>query len=543
MTNSATQAIRDSTASYTARVTTSETGSGVRLADLVAAFSLATDLGLGQPMDHVLRSWRIASQLGDHVGIEADHRADLYYVVTLAWVGCVADTPEVATLFGDDIAFRADSYEVDFAGLPLLGFMLRHIGAGSPPLRRVRLAAGLMATGGKAVQRGLMSHCLTTARLAERFELGEPVCRPLQQVFARWDGKGVPGDLGGSEIDLPMRLFHLADTVEVHHRTTGPEAAIEIARTKRGTHFDPAVVDAFCGVAHDVLGDPAADHDWDALIGREPLLQRQLDQTQLDEALEAIADFTDLRSVHRAGHSRATADLAAAAATELGLPESEVSIVRHAGLVHDLGLHGIPASILDRAEPLRAAESERLRMHPYYTERMLARSEPLSRLGEIASLVRERCDGSGYPRGLTAATIPATARLLAAACAYCAMVEPRAHRPAMTTKQAAAELRNEVRGGRLDATAVDAVLAAAGQPQGKRRVGPSGLTPREIEVLILIARGASTRQVAKELTIAPKTAETHIERIYTKTGATTRSTATLFALQHGLLGSLEPLDL
>jgi HD-GYP domain-containing protein (c-di-GMP phosphodiesterase class II) len=296
-------------------------------------------------------------------------------------------------------------------------------------------------------------------------------------------------------------------------------------------------------VARDVLGDPSAEHDWDTLIGDEPSLQRRLTDAQLDEALEAIGDFTDLRSVHRAGHSRATADLAGRATAELGLPEAETTTVRRAGLVHDLGLHGIPASILDRSEPLRAAERERLRMHPYYTERMLARSEPLARLGEIASLVREHCDGSGYPRRLTAATIPATARLLAAACAYCAMVEPRAHRPAITAKRAAAELRGEVRAGRLDPTAVDAVLAAAGQPQGKRRVGPAGLTPRETEVLMLIARGASTRQVANELAITPKTAGTHIERIYTKTGATTRSTATLFALQHGLLGTLEPLDL
>lgn len=515
----------------------------MRLADLVASFSLATDLGLGQPMDHVLRSWRIASELGDHVGIEPGDRGDLYYVVTLAWVGCVADTPEVAALFGDDIAFRADSYEVDFAGLPLLGFMLRHIGAGSPPLRRARLAAGLMSTGGKAVQRGLMSHCLTTAQLAERLDLGAPVCGPLQQVFARWDGKGVPGDLGGESIELPMRLFHLADTVEVHHRSGGATAAVEIARAKRGTHFDPTVVDAFCPIAHDVLGDPDADHDWDTLISREPELQRRLTDEQLDQALEAIADFTDLRSVHRAGHSRATAELAAAAGAELGLPASEIATVRRAGLVHDLGLHGVPASILDRPEPLRAGDRERLRMHPYYTERMLARAEPLARLGEIAALVRERCDGSGYPRGLTAATIPATARVLAAACAYRAMVEPRAHRPALTAKAATAELRSEVRAGRLDPTAVDAVLAAAGQPRGKRRSGPAGLTPREIEVLLLIARGASTRQVAKQLAIAPKTTETHIERIYTKTGATTRSTATLFALQHGLLGTLEPLDL
>jgi HD-GYP domain-containing protein (c-di-GMP phosphodiesterase class II) len=296
-------------------------------------------------------------------------------------------------------------------------------------------------------------------------------------------------------------------------------------------------------VAADVLGDPVAEHDWDAMIGEETSLQRRLTEGQLDDALEALADFTDLRSVHRAGHSRATAELAARAAVEVGLPGSDVTTVRRAGWLHDIGLHGIPSSILDRPDPLPATARERLRMHPYYTERMLARSKPLARLGEIASLVRERSDGSGYPRGLTGATLPATARLLAAACAYCAMVEPRAHRPAMTAKQAAAEIRYEVRTGRLDAVAVDAVLGAAGQLQGKRRTGPAGLTPREIEVLILIARGASTRQVAKDLAIAPKTAETHIERIYTKIGATTRSTATLFALQQGLLGTLQPLDL
>src|SRR5207249_4080732 len=128
-------------------------------------------------------------------------------------------------------------------------------------------------------------------------------------------------------------------------------------------------------------------------------------------------------------------------------------------------------------------------------------------------------------------------------CAYRAMTEPRAHRPALTAKQAANELRSEVRGGRMDPAAVDAVLAAAGQSHGKRRGGPAGLTPREIEVLTLIARGATTRQVAQRLSITPKTAGTHIERIYAKTGASTRSTATLFALQNGLLDTLEPFDL
>jgi HD-GYP domain-containing protein (c-di-GMP phosphodiesterase class II) len=517
--------------------------SGVKLPEIVAAFSLASDLGLGQPMEHVLRSWLIAARLGDHLGLDQAERGALYYVSTLAWVGCVADTPEVATWFGDDIGFRSGYYQVDLAGLPMLGFMLRHVGAGNPALHRLRLGAKLVVTGGKGVQQGLMSHCLTTARMAERFGLDDKqVCQPLQQVFARWDGKGVPQGVGGDEIALPMRLFALADMVEVHHRTAGTDAAIEVSRAKRGKHFDPAIVDAFCTVAGDVLGDPAEEHDWATLIETEPSLQRRLTESELDGALEAVADFTDLRSAPRAGHSRAVAALAERAAAELGLPAADINAVRRAALVHDLGMHAVPGSILDKAGPLTASEKERLRMHPYYTQRMLAQPEALERFGVLASMVRERCDGSGYHRGLSAPAIPVTARVLAAACAFQAMTEPRSHRPALTLKQATGALRDEVRAGRWDPGAVDAVLAAAGQKRG-RRTGPAGLTPREMEVLSLIARGASTRVVAERLFITPKTAETHIERIYAKTGASTRSTVTLFAMQHGLLDSLEPLEM
>ncbi|HEV2027929.1 MAG TPA: hypothetical protein VGS16_05270 [Candidatus Dormibacteraeota bacterium] len=294
-----------------------ERDSGLRLAELVAAFSLAMDLGLGQPMEHVLRAWLIAARLGDHVGLESDQHGSLYYMATLAWVGCVADTPEVATWFGDDIAYRGDSYQVDMAGPPLLGFMLRHVGAGRPALHRLRLAANLIATGGKSIERGMLSHCLTTGRMAERFGLGSDVRDPLQHFFTRWDGKGVPGGVGGEAIALPMRLFHLADIVEVFHRAEGTDAAVEVARDRRGRQFDPAVVDAFCAVATDVLGDPATEADWHALIAAEPALQRRLSERELDAALEAIADFTDLRSLSRGGHSRGVSDLASRAATHL----------------------------------------------------------------------------------------------------------------------------------------------------------------------------------------------------------------------------------
>jgi HD-GYP domain-containing protein (c-di-GMP phosphodiesterase class II) len=518
-----------------------EGDSGLRLTELIAAFSLGTDLGLGQPMEHVLRSWAIAARLGDHLGVEPEERGALYYVATLAWVGCVADTPEVAAWFGDDITFRADSYQVDFSGLPMLGFMLRHVGTGSPAIRRLRLASNLVVTGGKGIQQGLMSHCLTTAQMAERLGLGSDVCDPLQQMFTRWDGQGVPADVGGDAIALSMRLFHLADTVEVFHRAEGTDGAIAVARARRGTHFDPAIVDAFCAHASEVLGETSTD-DWSDIIADEPGLQRRLTENELDAALEAMADFTDLRSPSRVGHSRGVATLVARAAADTGLAQSDVVAVRRAALLHDIGLHGIPATILEKQGALSDSEAERMRMHTYYTERMLARPPALARIGAIAALAQERSDGSGQHRGLSGPAIPATGRLLAAGCAYRTTIEPRSQRPAMTPRQAATELNAEVRAGRLDAHAVEAVLAAAGQTVGKRRAGPAGLTAREIEVLQLIARGGSTRIVAKRLGITSKTAETHIERIYAKTGASTRSTITLFALKNGLLDNFEPLD-
>src|SRR5437667_1949836 len=250
--------------------------SGVALAELVAAFSLTTDLGLGQPMEHVLRAWVIASRLGDHVGLEPDDRGALFYVATLAWVGCVADTPELAALFGDDIAFRGDSRQIDLAGLPMLGFMLRHVGIGSPALHRLRLGASLVVTGGKAVERALLSHCLTTARMADRLGLGTDVCDAIQQAFARWDGKGVPGGIGGDDIALSMRLFHLADIVEVFHRGGGADAAVEVARARRGKHFDPEVVDAFCPVAADPLAVGRGDLDCPPLPAPRRILRRGL---------------------------------------------------------------------------------------------------------------------------------------------------------------------------------------------------------------------------------------------------------------------------
>lgn len=375
--------------------------------------------------------------------------------------------------------------------------------------------------------------------LAEDLGLGSEVATGLRQFFARWDGNGVPRRLGGTDIALPVRIFHLADVVEVYERRGGVAGAVREAQRRSGKQFDPAVVEAFCANAGDILRDVPDVYDASGRIVAEPDLAMPLTNAELDHALTAFADFTDLRCPTRAGHSRRVSELAVSAAGRLRLPPEDLATLGRAGLVHDIGLHGVPATILMKETTMTASEAERLRASSYYTERVLARPPGLARIGTVAALAHERMDGSGHHRGLPGVAIPVTGRVLAAACAFTELLAPRLAGPGLTVKEAAARLRAEVTAGRLDPVATDAVLTAAGVGRRRPTPGTAGLTVRELEVLALIARGAATRDVARQLGISQKTAGTHIERIYTKTGAHSRSTVTIFALKNGLLDPLE----
>jgi HD-GYP domain-containing protein (c-di-GMP phosphodiesterase class II) len=460
----------------------------------------------------------------------------------LAWIGCTADSHELAKLFGDDIALRASSYEVDLAGISQVGFLLRHVAAGESVLRRISAATTLLASSGAQVEQALTAHCEVTGRLAKRLGLDEQIATSLAHAFARWDGKGLPAGVGKGDIPLPARLLHLADIVVAHHRLGGVDRAVTIARARRGTQFDPELVDAFSPVAPALFVELDELSSWDEVISAEPALGGTLDPERFDTSLDVLADFADLKSPFFVGHSRGVADLVASAAEEAGRSPKDVALVRRAGLVHDIGRAGVPNTIWDKAGPLTSAELERVRLHDYYTERMLQRPAALAEIGAVASSGHERMDGSGYHRGSRGASIGALSKLLAAADAYHAMCENRPHRPSMAATKAAGELRSDARAGRLDGGAVDAVLTAAGHRRRKRPTGPAGLTPREIEVLVLLARGASNKQIATALGMTPKTAGSHVEHIYTKLGVSTRAAASLFATQHGLVADLPPFD-
>jgi HD-GYP domain-containing protein (c-di-GMP phosphodiesterase class II) len=513
---------------------------GVRLADLVATLSLATDLGLGQPMEHCLRQTLVALRLADRVGLEPAERAVTYYVSLLAWVTCHVDSFEQAEWFGDDIAYRAGTYQYDATGLSEAVHVLRRVGAGQGPLTRARRVTAFLTGGYRTAEAFPVSHCTLAAGFAGRLGLDPAASAALLQAFERWDGKGQPAGLAGEQILLPVRLVQLADVVDVHHRAGGVKAAREVARARSGTQFDPALADLFCDQAPELLAGLDRVSSWDAVIEGEPALIRTVDDDGLDGILEAIGDLADMKTPYTAGHSRGVAELAAAAAAEIGIPESERKTLWRAALLHDIGRIGVSNAIWDKRGPLTATEFERVRLHPYLTDRMLACSIALAPLRGLAGRHHERLDGSGYPRGLTASALGPCDRVLAAADAYRAMREPRPHRRSLDPAEAADQLQREVTAGKLDGAAVNAVLRAGGHRVRSRRRWPNGLTAREVEVLALLARGHQNRQIARVLYISPKTVGNHIESIYLKIRVSTRAAATLFAAQHDLLSDYPP---
>jgi HD-GYP domain-containing protein (c-di-GMP phosphodiesterase class II) len=516
------------------RVTMVVQSAGPRRAEVLAALSLAIDLGLGQPMEHMLRSALIATRLADRLGLDESQRGTVYYANLVAWIGCHADSHELAGWFGDDIIFRADSYQVNWTGLPFLRLLATHVGQDRPLLERgARVATFFLDARGRLSEL-IRSHCASAGHLADRMGLGEPVRNALACAFERWDGSGLPKGACREQIPVEMRVVHLAEVAEVHLRHGGVEAAVSMARARSGSQFDPAVVATFERAASEILDGLPGDDVWTAALRQAPDSDRMLGDEELDGLLTAMGDFVDLKCPFTAGHSRGVAALAAQAARGCGLPERDVRLVRRAGLVHDLGRMGVPNTIWEKAGPLSEAEWERVRLHPYLTGRILRRVRGLEQVAAITAAHHERLDGSGYPLGAAGAMLAPHARLLAAADAYHALCEPRPHRPAYGAAEAAEVLRGQARASRLDAQAVDAVLHAAGHRVRRRAPWPAGLTGREVEVLRHLAGGGSNREIARRLSISEKTARNHVEHIYAKVGVSNRAGAGLFAVEHGI---------
>jgi HD-GYP domain-containing protein (c-di-GMP phosphodiesterase class II) len=502
----------------------------VRTAEVIATLSLATDLGIGLPLEHGLRSTLVAMRLAEALGVDMQTAAETYYACLLFYVGCTADSETQAVIFGGDLH---DEYVPVMFGsrFELMRGVMRALPEPdrAAPVRMAQIARRLPMAG-----RSLSVHLASLCEVAQMLTLRLGMPPSVQGLFAtfteRWDGKGLPNGVGGEDIPRAVRIVHVARDATFHRMVGGPEAAARIVRERSGGAFDPEVASAFADDAEALLSAGDQVSLWDATLDAEPDRHLELEGDAIDRALAAMGDFADLKSPWLAGHSAGVAGLSAAAAPRCGLA---VGDVRRAALVHDLGRVAVHPRIWEKAGPLTMDEWEQVRLHPYHSERVLSHSPFLTTLAEVAGAHHERLDGSGYHRGASGSGVCRGGRILAAADSYHAMTEPRPFRDALSTAGAAQQLVDDASAGRLDPDAVTAVLEAAGQ-HAPRIDRPAGLTEREAEVLALIARGLQTKQVGRALGISAKTADRHVQNVYGKIGVSTRAGAALFAMEHGL---------
>jgi HD-GYP domain-containing protein (c-di-GMP phosphodiesterase class II) len=510
------------------------------MGELVATLALAQDNAFGQPLESQLRSCLLGVWICDEAGYDAELRDTVYWVALLRYLGCTGHAHEVSTLFGDEIAARAQTLVHDAANpVEVIRDVIAFATAARPAEEREQVIRMIQEGAQAWAVHNFRSGCEVGDMLAERLGFGGAVRDALAFTFERWNGAGYPDGAAGTQIPVPMRIVHLTHDMEAHGRLFSPTEAVGAARDRRGRTYDPELADLFIQHGERWFGRLAAVDPWNAVLAREPEPHLTLEGDDLDAALTVVADFIDLKSPFMSGHSRRCAQLAAATATILGFSDGDATRLRRAALVHELGTTAIPNSIWDKPTTLTRAEFDRVELHPMLTEQMLRRSPALAPLNPVAAAHHERCDGSGYHKCLTGAGLDAAAHVLAAADVYVALTSDRADRPAATPETAAAHVRDLVERGALEATASNAVLTAAGHAPrpGRARTprGPGGLTRRETEVLGLAARGLTTQQIADHLFISPKTADHHIQHVYAKIGVSTRAAAALWAMQRAIV--------
>ena len=508
----------------------------LRVADLISSLSLALDIGLGLPVETLLRGALVSSRLAQAAGFsDAECRA-AYYLPLVSMVGCTTSSTTDGEMLGDELAAAELMWADKTDGRAIMPIMWHSVGQDRHSLARVAMIGKMFyfgASGGVTAQHAM--HCEAARILSERLGLDSETCLGVLYNNERWDGKGTPYGIAGEAISRPARAMHIGKLAAHCFMDGGVDRVREVLEKRAGGELDPALVKFVISASQPIFANLSSGDIRSMLLAEEPGAPLTIDAAATDTAFAAIADFADFKKPHMLGHSRRVASAAEAAAKACGLPAADVALLRHAGYVHDLGRVGVQAAIWMKSGTLSSGDRERVRLHTYLTERVFADSALLKPVGALGALHHERLDGSGYHRGLAGPALSSAARILAAANAWCALTEARPHRPVHTEAEAAEVLSGEVKAGLLDGRAVDAVLSGQGQKPHARRSSAISLSDREMEVLRLVARQQSNKAIARTLGISPKTVERHVTHVYDKLGVISRAGATLHAAENGWL--------
>ncbi|WP_157362365.1 HD domain-containing phosphohydrolase [Haloechinothrix halophila] len=508
----------------------------MRLADLLAGLSRLADLGFGFPPGESVRSAALAVRFAASLDLSDDDVQTALYTALLHHVGCTGYAHETAHRYGDEFVLNSAATRTNIADpRDLISTMLPTLLRGRSPLDRARLVIAELTSGKRFGQAYTTATCEVGRDTARALGLPGAVQRAVYHLYEFWQGGGAPDGIANDDIPIAARIARLTALAVLYDDLGDADLAVAEIRRRSGGMLDPELTEHFAARAHDLLSEINSGDVRAIVLDAEPS-PVTLPEWRLREVATVFGRLADLKTPYTHGHSSGVAALARTAGAELGLPADVLNDLEVAALLHDVGRVAVSDAIWEKPGPLSEGEWEQVRLHAYHSERILAGSERLSALARLAGMHHERLDGSGYHRGCARTELGIPARVLAAADAYHAMTEPRPHRDALAPDRAATELTAEASNGALDSDAVRAVLAAAGQPcAATKPERPAGLSDREVEVLDLLARGHSNARIAEHLVISRRTAEHHVQHIYTKIGVSSRAAAALFAMERGLL--------
>jgi HD-GYP domain-containing protein (c-di-GMP phosphodiesterase class II) len=506
------------------------------LSECLGTLSQATDLADGQPEGSAMGATVIATRIGQRLGLEMDELAELYWSALLRFLGCTASAPDPAPAgFGTEQpvnhAFTiGDPYDMD----NMRQHLRAHLPKNVPEAERDKMIEVIAGMGDNAYPFVEM-HCEQARALARRLPVPKGVPDIVSLRHSRWDG-AAPLHPSGEALPLNARIMEFATALELHRRAGGLRSMIDVAKARSGGQFDPRLTDTFLSGPEEIISGLGQFADLELFRALEPGEAIVIAPQEIRKLAEAYADFIDIKSRYSLGHSRRVAGIAYGAAATSSSDESLCNCVFNAALLHDLGKSAIPTGILDKTAPLSRLEEMRLHSHSFHTEQILAMSPAFDPLREMACSVEERCDGTGYHRHIRLSE--GGAALIAVANCYDELTHDLPYRKAVEPSAAAQTLLAEVSAGRMPRDAVRLVLDSAGhRNEASMATLPDGLTLREAEVLRHLAHGLSTKEIARALSVSPKTVDNQTQSIYRKTGAKSRTAAALYAMERGIFAA------
>jgi putative nucleotidyltransferase with HDIG domain len=424
---------------------------------VIGGLSYALDVTEGEPPGHAVRSCGIGMRIADELGLDAAARSHLFYALLMKDAGCTANSSKMAALFGaDDHEAKRTAKRSNWSRtFPAFVWSLRTVAPDGSLLTRAGLLKAIKDEG--QVARSLMlARCDRGAEIALLLGLEPETAEAIRALDEHWDGNGQPYGLRAESIPLLARIVCLAQTAEIFHAEGGARAACAAAARRSGEWFDPGVVDA--------LHACRADTGFWASLGHanvsawepedDPLLTA--DDVRLDRIATAFAGVIDVKSPWTYRHSDLVSVVAVRILAALGAGKAEVTDLRRAAMLHDIGKLAISNRILDKQGRLTDAEFAQMRQHPLVTARILERIPGFAHLAPLAAAHHERLDGSGYPYRLGAESLTMPMRVLAVADVFEALTSARPYRPALDVEGALAVLRADAP-ARLDGEAVEAL--------------------------------------------------------------------------------------